>query len=101
MLDHDTSFPNVSQGRKAVTAAGTAERLVSTNTPCRKVEIQALEANSDMVVIGGSGVVAAAATRQGIALIPGQVFTLRVEDLYNIYVDAVVSGEGVSYVYFY
>jgi hypothetical protein len=93
-------FPNVRNGRKTVTSAGTAERLVSTNTPAKKVTIMAELDNGDYVVIGGSTVVAALGTRQGIALSAGSSITLEnIEDLYDIWIDAVVSTEGVTFLY--
>lgn len=95
------TYPNVGDGRKTVTVAGTAERLSSSNVNCRKVTIMALLTNTDYVVVGASTVVASEATRRGIPLSAGMSITLDVEDLYPLYVDAVVSGEGVSYLYQY
>jgi len=92
-------YPNVRDGRKTVAAAGTAEKIASTHTACRKLTIMALLTNTDMVVVGGSTVVASAATRRGIPLSAGMSITLNVDDLQNVYIDAVVSGEGVSYIY--
>lgn len=94
-----TSLPNLRDGRKTVASAGTRERLVSTNTPCKLVTIQALYANTNEVVIGNSTVVASAGTRSGLALPAGASITLFVEDLYNIYIDSVTTGDGVSYIY--
>lgn len=93
------SYPNIRDGRKTVTSAGTAERLVSSNTPCKLVTITALIANTNEVVLGNSTVVASAGTRRGIPLFAGQSVTLYVEDLYALYIDAVTNGEGVSYIY--
>lgn len=59
----------------------------------------ALLENTDCVVIGDSTVVAAAGTRRGIPLMAGASITLDVEDLYPIWIDTVVSGEGVSFLY--
>lgn len=100
-MDSESSYANLGDGRKTVTSAGTAVRLVAANTSCRKVDIQALLTNTDTVVVGSSTVVAAEGTRRGLALVPGASVTLRVLDLYPLYVDAVVSGEGVSYAYYY
>ena len=86
-------------GRKTVAAAGTAERLVATNTTARKVTIMAELDNTDVVVVGGSTVVAALATRQGIPLTAGMSVTLDLNDLYEVWLDAVVSTEGVTYLY--
>lgn len=93
------TFPNIRDGRKVVAAAGTAERLVAANTPCRKVTIMAEIDNTDYVVIGDSTVVAALATRRGIPLSAGTSITLDIEDLYAVFVDAVVSTEGVTFMY--
>lgn len=95
------SHANIGDGRKTVTLAGTAERLVAANTPCRKVEIQALPGNTDNVVVGASSVVAAAGTERGTILAPGATATLYVQDLYPLYVNAAVSGEGVSFSYYF
>lgn len=97
----EETFANVRDGRKVVAAAGTAERLVSSSTPCRKVEITAEVDNTDYVVIGDSTVVAALATRRGTPLAAGTTMTLYVHDLYNVYLDAVTSGDGVSYTYYF
>ncbi len=92
-------YPNVKDGRKTVTTAGTAERISASNVNCRRVTFMALLENTDVIVIGSSTVVASATTRQGIPLSAGQSITLDIEDLYNWYIDAVVSGEGISYLY--
>lgn len=99
-MDKEFSYPRIADGTKSVTTAGTAVALVSASTECRMVMIQAKPENTDTVVVGASTVVASSATRRGIALIPGQSVTLRVTNLDVLYLDAVVSGEGVSYVYF-
>lgn len=95
------SYPNVGDGRKTVTVAGTPERLVASNTPCRKVEVQALPTNTDVVALGASTVDAAAGAERGTILPPNGYATLYVEDLYALYVDAATSGEGVAFTYYY
>ena len=93
------SYPNIKDGRKVVASAGTAERLVAAVTRCKKVTIMAELDNTDYVVVGDSTVVAALATRRGIPLGAGTSITLDVDDLYAVFVDAVVSGEGVTFIY--
>lgn len=90
----------MADGIKKVTTAGTAVALVAASTPCRMVSIQACPENTGVIVVGASTVVAASATRRGLALVPGQSVDLRVTDLASLYIDATVSGEGVSFVYF-
>lgn len=101
MGDKEYSYENIGDGLQLVAAAGTAEALVASSTPCRAVLINARPENTGQVVVGSSTVVAAAGTRRGIALVPGGSVMLRVKDLADLYVDAVVSGEGVSFVYFW
>lgn len=95
------SLPNIRDGRKTVTSAGTRERLVSTNTPCKQVTITALYANTNEVVLGDVTVVASAGTRRGIPLVAGASITLDIEDLYSLYLDSVTSGDGVSFIYLF
>lgn len=92
-------FPNVRDGRKEVTTAGTAVPLTATRTTAYKVTIMAELDNTDYVVVGDSTVVAALATRRGIPLSAGASITLEVSNLADIYIDAVVSTEGVTYLY--
>ena len=89
---------SVGQGRKVVAAAGTAEALAS-DTPCQKVDIQAELDNTDVICVGGSGVIAATATREGIALESKDVYSLEIDNLNKVYIDAEVNGEGVSFTY--
>jgi hypothetical protein len=100
----------VGSGRTIVAAAGTARQLGAagtTMTPTagptgsiRKLLIRAIETNTNAVVIGGAGVVAAAATRQGVALVPtGPPVELEIDDLGDVWVDAITNGEGVSFLY--
>ena len=99
-MDKEYTYSTIADGIKAVTTAGTAVALVSSSTLCRMVQIQARPENTGVIVVGASTVVAASSTRRGIALVPGASVSIRVTDLVNLYLDATVSGEGVSYVYF-
>jgi hypothetical protein len=89
----------IGQGRKIVTTAGTPVALAA-STSCKSVTIQAEKDNTDDVIIGGSGVVGALATREGIYLAPGDSIDVPIDDLSKVYVDSLVNGEGVTYVYF-
>ncbi len=97
----ETSYPNLKDGRKVVTVAGTRERLTSISTVCKKVEITADVLNTDYITVGGDTVIATQATRSGIPLVAGQTITIYIEDLYNIWIDSVVSGELVTYNYYF
>lgn len=92
-----TSIGTIEAGRKVVAAAGTAEAIVSSSTPCQKVDIQAELDNTGVVVLGGTGVIADAATRKGIALEAGDTYLLEIEDARAVYIDSTVNGEGVTF----
>ena len=88
-------------GRKAVTAAGTAEKLVATVTPCYRVDLSADLGNTNPVVIGGPTVVAASDAQKGIVLIPGNApVTILTNDVSKIYVDAQTNGDAVCFNYY-
>jgi len=96
-VGHDTT--DIKDGRKVVTTAGTREQLVASSTPCKWVILIAKTDNTGTIVVGGSTVVAALATRQGTPLDAGDSVRLDIDDLYDIYLDATVNGEGVTYLY--
>lgn len=90
---------NIQDGRKTVATTGAEEVLVGATTPCRWVIITAETDNTDKMVVGGPNVIAALATRRGIPLDPGDSVVLEVNDLSKVYIDSLVSGEGVTFVY--
>lgn len=94
------SNTGIGDGRKEVAVAGTPEPLVASSTPCTKVNIMAEKNNTGIIVVGGSSVDAAEATRTGIPLDAGQSHTMEIDDLVKIYLDATVSTEGVTFNYF-
>lgn len=94
-----TSTPtSVGDGRKVTVSAGTAVALGSSTT-ISKVTVQALDTNTDVIVVGGSTVIAASGTRRGIALLPYNSIVIQVDNLTDVYIDSVVSGNGVSFIY--
>lgn len=99
MGDKEYSFRTIGDGVKSVTTAGTAVQLTSSATACRVVRIQARVANSGNIAVGASTVVAAAGSERGIILVPGAWADFRITDVSKLYIDAAVSGEGVSYLY--
>lgn len=88
-------------GRKAVTAAGTAEKLVATATYCYRVDLSADLGNTNPVVVGGSDVVAASGSQKGVVLIPGNdPITILIDDVSKIYVDSQTNSDAVCFTYF-
>ncbi|KKN76977.1 hypothetical protein LCGC14_0364690 [marine sediment metagenome] len=93
-------YDTIADGNKDVTVAGTREPLVGSATPCKKVDIQANGDNTDVIVIGANTCVAALVGRRGIPLLAFSTYTLMIEDLADVNIDAVVSGEGCTFVYY-
>ena len=82
------------QGNKNVTVAGTAEALAG-STDCKRVQIRAKPTNTNFIFVGGAGV----SSTDGLFLQPYDSVTININNLNAVYIDAVVSGEGVVYTY--
>ena len=95
-VGHDKT--TIGDGRQTVAAAGTAEALAASTT-AKVVFITAETDNTGVIAVGGSTVVAALATRRGTPLLAGDSGVLEIDDLADVYIDATVSGEGVTYTY--
>lgn len=96
---YSKKISSVVSGRKTVTATGNAEQFV--DLPCRYVIITALESNTDLVAIGGADVIAKADnTQNGILLSSRQNIRLDISNMNILWIDSVVSGEGVAFAVF-
>lgn len=98
------SFGNIGSGNKVVATAGTAVQLSATSVPVKRVIITPFSANTGVVAVGSSNVVASATlgSQVGMVMIKGaNPLELLQENLSKIWVDASVSGEGVSFTYEY
>lgn len=87
-------------GRRVVAAAGTALQLSTTVGVVDTVIITAETNNTGAIVVGASTAVEAVATRRGTPLNPGESLTLGAVDLREIYLDAGITGDGVTFLYF-
>lgn len=96
-------MPITLEATKTVTAAGTAEALVSSNTMITWCVIQPLSTNTGYVFIGDLNVSSTRGMWLDAAL--GQSLTLPEAsvplyiDLATVFVDAAVNGEGVNILY--
>ncbi len=95
-VGHDIT--GIGHGVTVVTTAGT-DVVLAASTACKKVDIQAQTDNTSIIAVGGSGVDATVATGTGIVLNPGEVYSLEIDNLADIYIDSLVNGEGVRYTY--
>ena len=89
----------IGHGVKVVAVAGTDEALAG-STACKRVVVQAQTDNTTGVAVGATGVDATIATGTGTFLYPGDSFELEIDNLADVFVDALTSGEGVRYTYF-
>ena len=86
-------------GVTTVTNAGT-DVVLGGDVACKKIDIQAQTDNTGLIAVGFTGVDATVATGTGVILNPGDAYSLEINNLNLIYIDATVSGEGVRYTYF-
>lgn len=93
------SFGNTftGDGAKRVASAGVPVQLNASARGIRAVDITAATSNTGLVVIGATTAIAAAASRRGTPLGPGDTWSQTLQDLTAIWVDAEVSGDGVTF----
>jgi len=87
------------QGVKTISSVGAHEALAG-STVCKKVDIQAQTDNTGLIAVGFTAVDATEATGTGIILNAGDVYSLEIDNLADIFIDATVINEGVRYTYF-
>jgi hypothetical protein len=97
-------------GLKQVAVAGTRVKLPSVselvggeNYAAKTVTIQALSTNTGKIAVGGAKVVAAVGTKaapktEGVLLNAGDTISLDIIDTADIWLDATVNEDGVSFV---
>lgn len=93
-------YETITDGRKEVATAGTRVALAAASTPCKFVVITAETNNTGLIVVGGSTVVAAEATRQGTPLNAGDHFGFPIDNLTKVYIDSTIDTDGVTFNYY-
>lgn len=86
-------YSNLKEGEKDVSVAGTPEKLVASATERRCVIVKAKKANTGLIYVGSSTMSGGV----GLELDSGEHTILLVDDASKIFIDAEVSGEGVTY----
>lgn len=96
----DSPGTAIVSGTKTVTTAGTAVQVTATPTTIKSIYVSADMGNVKSIVVGDSSVVAALSSQRGIQLIPGATpIKLDINDLSLLWVDALSSGDKLSYAY--
>ena len=89
------SNPTLAGGTVTITATGTA--IVIGTGACKRVVLKAALANSGDIYLGGSDVIAT--IQNGFPLDAGDEWIGTVDNLSDIYIDALISSDTVSYTY--
>lgn len=85
-------------GNRSVASAGTAVKLADTSIPVERVDVVANFNNTGVIVIGSGTVVANSSGRRGVPLEAGDAYCIEIPtDLNQVYIDATISGEGVTF----
>ncbi len=98
-VDHTTT--GIGHGAKTVAASATPEVLAA-STQAKWITIQAYRSNTGYVAIGGNNVVnasAVAGTGSGVSLAAGDIYTMPIDNLADVWLAVSVNGEGVRYTY--
>lgn len=85
-------------GRLTITTAGIPQRLAEVPDVVPLLAIAALDTNTDRIYAGGVGVSAVASEQRGMPLSAREVLELENVDLASVWLDAAVSGEGVTWI---
>ena len=85
-------------GQRTVTTAGTAVRLAASSTPCTgPLMVKALDTNTGVVALGHDGA-GDVTVSNGLRLAAGDAVVFEfVGNLYDLWLDSSVNGEGVSW----
>lgn len=97
---HEEPYNQIGDGRKVVATPGIAVQLSTTSVKCQKVEITALPSNTNAVAVGSSTILATAGSETGKILYAQDSITLFVDNLTKIYIDALIAGQGVTFIYY-
>lgn len=85
-------------GRKTVTAVGLPERLVDLSQPVAgRLDVTAPSTNTGNIYIGGRNVSGVSGSQNGWKLAPGDMWTVSNQQIYDVWIDATVAGEGVHW----
>ena len=88
-------FGSIGHGNNTDVSSSTAEAIAGSQA-CKHIDIMAAIANSGIIYVGGSGVTAAT----GIGLYAGDVYSVDIDNVADVFVLSSVNGEDVQYVYY-
>ncbi len=86
----------ITDGSLSVATAGVRTRFTTANIPCFSITMTANSANTGMLSVGGSAIVAVS---NGLPLSAGDTAIIEIDNLNKLYLDSTVNGEGLTYYY--
>lgn len=89
----------LTDGRKTSSTPGIAVALVASATPCKWVAMTALPTNTDLVWVGGATVLGTVGSEKGTPLEATESATIPIDDAAKVFLDPIVSGEGVTFTF--
>lgn len=92
------SETTIGDGFKLIPTAGTRVALAS-STVSKRATVCSHASNTGVVAVGGTTVVAALASQQGVALNAGDCYSLSIDNLSDINVDTTISGSTATFTY--
>ena len=72
------------------------DEVLGASAACKHIDIQAITTNAGIVYVGSENVTSAT----GIALHAGDVYSIDIDDVDNVFVRASIDNQAVSYVYY-
>src|ERR1039458_9820744 len=75
------TYRNIASGTQTVATAGVPVQLTATPTQAKSLDVTAGYGNTDMITVGGSGVIGAQTGRKGVPIAAGNTYTFKVTDL--------------------
>ena len=91
----------IGNGRATCASAGTANVISATTSPCKVVVFTAETDNTGAIALGGSAVDETLASRSGTPLLAGDSMSMEIDDISKVYIDSAVTGDGVTFTYFW
>ena len=92
----------IANGKQTVAVSGSAVQLTTASTACVEVILTANSSNGGIIAFGGSGINAVSngsITINGSYLFGSATQKIPIDDVSKIFIDASVSGNGVSFTY--
>jgi len=97
LIAPDSYIASLEGGEQTIAVANTRVQLVTADTNCVGIIVQAFTTNAANIMVGGADVDITPGTRKGIELAPGQTIVLAVRNPNMVWIDGDQASDGVNY----